>query len=202
MLGFVLLGLSGKAAAQINLYVGGGFHGNYSWLRGDEHTFEPGFGGGLSFIYWEYEYWFVKAGIDYMKKSSSMLDYPEEYEVPIESPDDKVQISYTEHLIGIPLTVYFRPLESGNNALLVTGTMEMMAVAKLQEHTEEYGDVVLKGGDAKTWTKTNIGIGAGYQRMLQKHMYLNAYPSFQVDIRGARAYNSILFTVELIFGVY
>ena len=53
------------AGAQINLYIGGNLQANYSWLRGDEATFEPGFGGGFSFVYWEFEYWFLKAGIDY-----------------------------------------------------------------------------------------------------------------------------------------
>ena len=48
----ILLALTFMLQAQINLYLGGNLQGNYSWLRGDEATFEPGFGGGVSFVYW------------------------------------------------------------------------------------------------------------------------------------------------------
>jgi hypothetical protein len=101
------------AEAQINLYVGGNLQGNLSWLRGDEPTLEPGFGGGFSFVYWEYEYWFLKAGIDYNYKTSAMLDYPDDYGIEPTSPDDKVMITFTEQTLGIPLTIYFRPFERG-----------------------------------------------------------------------------------------
>ncbi len=198
----VLILLSGSAGAQINLYVGGNLQGNYSWMRGDEPTFEPGFGGGFSFVYWEYEYWFLKAGINYVAKSSSHLDYPDDYGVPITDPNDKVQISFAEQAIGIPLTLYYRPIESGDNTLLLTGTLEMMLVTHLKEYTEEFGELVLKGGDVTSRTKTNLGFGVGYQRQLDQHMFLNIIPSFNVDIRSARAFNSITLTAELIFGVY
>ena len=194
--------LSITAGAQINIYLGGNLQGNYSWIRGDEHTFKPGFGGGLSFVYWEYEYWFLKAGLDYSYKSSSSLEYPEDYGVPIESPDDKIHITFSEQAVGIPLTIYFRPYESGANTLLITGSLKTMFVAHLKENTEEYGELVLNGGEIKNRTKTNVGIGVGYQRQLDQHMFLNIVPCFNVDIRAARAFNSITLTAELIFGVY
>ena len=71
---FLLVSVASQA--QINIYVGGNLQGNYSWIRGDEATMEPGFGGGVDFIYWEYEYWFLKAGIDYYHKTSSALYCP------------------------------------------------------------------------------------------------------------------------------
>jgi hypothetical protein len=198
----VFLLSSMTAAAQINLYVGGNLNANYSALRGDESTFKPGFGGGFSFVYWEYEYWFLKAGIDYIYKTSSMLDYPDDYGVPINSPDDKVHITFSEQAVGIPLTIYFRPYEKGANTLLISGTMQTNIVVGLKENTEEYGELVLKGSQIKARTKTNLGIGVGYQRQLDKHMFLNIVPSFNVDLRSVRAYNSITLTIELIFGVY
>lgn len=199
---FFLLLFSAGAFSQINIYLGGNLQGNYSWVRGDEHTFRPGFGGGFSFVYWEYEYWFLKAGIDYSFKKSSSLRLPENYEVPITGPEDKVQITFTEQSIGIPLTAYFRPYESGENSLLILGTLEMMFVAHLKEDTEEYGELVLSGNEISTRTKTNVGIGVGYQRQLDQHRYLNIYPSYKMDIRADRAFNSINLTAELIFGVY
>ena len=198
----VFLVFSLTAGAQINLYVGGNLQANYSWLRGDEHTFEPGFGGGFSFVYWEYEYWFLKAGIDYTNKSSSVLDYPDDYDVPVTSPDDKVTISFTEQSIGIPLTIYFRPYEWGANTLLIAGTLQTNIVVALKENTEEYGELVLKGNQIKARTKTNLGIGVGYQRQLDKHLFLNIVPSYNVDLRSVRAFNSFTLTVELIFGIY
>lgn len=200
LLTFLLLSIT--AGAQINIYLGGNLQGNYSWLRGEENTFEPGFGGGLSFVYWEYEYWFLKAGLDYSRNSSSLLDFPDDYGVSINDQDDKINISFTEQSIGVPLTIYFRPYESGANSLLITGSLRTMFVAYLLENSEEFGELNLKGAGIKTRTKTNVGIGVGYQRQLDSHMFLNIVPSFNVDIRAARAFNSINLTAELIFGVY
>ena len=190
------------AVAQINLYVGGSLNGNYSTLRGDEASFKPGFGGGLTFVYWEYEYWFLKAGIDYINKTSSMLDYPDDYGIPVNSPDDKVHITFNEQVVGIPLTIYFRPYEKGANTLLISGTLQTNIVVGLKENTEEYGELVLKGTTIKSRTKTNLGIGVGYQRQLDKHLFLNIVPSYHVDLRSVRAFNSISLTAELIFGIY
>lgn len=198
----VFLFLAVTAKSQINIYMGGTLQGNYSWIRGDDHTFEPGFGGGFSFVYWEYEYWFLKAGVDYNYKSSSCLDYPEDYGVEITDPDDKINITFTEQTIGVPLTVYLRPYESGANALLVTGSLTMMFVAHLKENSEELGELILKGSDINTRIKTNVGIGVGYQRQLDQHLFLNIVPSYNMDIRAARAFNSFTLTAELIFGVY
>ena len=201
---YVLLFLlfASTAGAQINIYMGGNLQGNYSWMRGDEHTFNPGFGGGFSFIYWEYEYWFIKAGIEYNYKSSSILSYPDDYEIDIAGPEDKINIEYSEQTVGVPLTVYFRPYESGENAILVNATLETMFVVHLKENTEEFGEVVRKGTEVKGRIKTGVGIGVGYQRQLDRNIFLNIYPSYNVDLRSPRAFNSIKLTAELIFGVY
>ncbi len=200
IIGFLLL--ASTAGAQINIYLGGNLQGNYSWLRADEHTFKPGFGGGFSFVYWEYEYWFLKAGLDYVYKSSSALEYPDQYDVDITGPDDKINIEYFEQALGIPLTVYFRPYESGENALLITGTLQMMFTVHLKENSDEFGEVVRKGPELNSRAKTNLGLGVGYQRQLDRYMYLNVYPSFNFDMRSYRPFNSITLTAELIFGVY
>ena len=131
------ISISIAAEAQINLYMGGNAQGNYSWIRGDEPTFQFGYGGGFSFIYWEYEYWFVKTGIDYHHRTSSILDYSDNYGVPPLEPDDQIRISYTENAIGIPVSFYFRPYEKGPNALLLTGSFEPMVVATLKADSEE-----------------------------------------------------------------
>lgn len=194
--------VSSSIRAQINLFVGGSLQGSMNWLRGTGHTTEAGFGGGLTFVYWEYEYWFLKAGLDYHLKSSAIQDYPVDYNVPIISPDDQVEITYREHSIGLPLTVYFLPLESGGNALLLAGTLRTMYVPRLKEKTEEYGDAMLKGTAIRNRFKTGVGIGVGYQRELDKNMFLNVVPSYQLDLRSNRAYSSVCLTVEYIFGVY
>ena len=113
-----------------------------------------------------------------------------------------MQISITEHNIGVPLTVYFSPYESGSNTLLITGSFALMAVAHLKESTAEFGEIVLKGPDIKSRTKTNVGLGIGFQRQLDRQTYLNIVPSFQTDLRSPRAYYSLTLTAELIFGIY
>lgn len=198
----VFLLVSVAAQAQINVYVGGNLQGNYSWIRGDNPTGDIGFGGGASFIYWEYEYWFLKAGLDYYHKTSSVMDYPDDFGVEPENADDKINITFKENTIGIPLTVYFRPYEWGANTLLLTGSLTILYVINMKEYSEEYGELALKGSDLKTRVKANVGIGVGYQRQLDQHMFLNIVPSYNIDLRGDRSFNSITLTAELIFGIY
>ena len=190
------------AGAQIDIFMGGNLQGNYSWLRGDEPTFRPGFGGGFSFVYWEYEYWFIKAGLDYHYITSSSLRYPDDYDVDITMPDDKIRIAFTEQTIGVPLALYFRPVEEGENTLLLVGKLETLLVVHLKENSDEFGEVVRKGTEVKSRMKTGLGLGVGYQRQLDKQLYMNIYPSFNFDIRGHRAFNSITLTAEILFGVY
>ena len=198
----IFLFISISAEAQINLYMGGNVQGNYSWIRGEDPTYSTGYGVGFSFVYWEYEYWFIKAGIDYHHKSSSIMDYPDIYGVEPVDPDDKIRITYTEDAIGIPLTFYFRPYEKGENALLLTGTLETIVVASLKADSEEYGELVLPAEGARTLIKTNVGLGIGYQRQIDKHTFLNLVASYNMDIRGTPSYNCVTLTAELIFGVY
>jgi hypothetical protein len=198
----IFVSISISANAQINLYMGGNVQGNYSWIRGDEPTYDPGFGAGFSFIYWEYEYWFIKAGIDYHYKTSSIFDYTDIYGVPPLEPDDKIRISYTEQAVGIPVTFFFRPYERGSNALLLTGTLEPMVVASLKANSDEYGELVLPASGSRTLVKSNVGIGVGYQRQIDKHKFLNLVAAYSMDLRGTPSYNAITLTAEFIFGVY
>ena len=198
----LFLFISISAGAQINSYLGGNIQGNYSWIRGDEPTFSVGYGAGVSYIYWEYEYWFIKAGIEYHHKTSSILDYSDIYGVPPLEPEDKIRINYTEDAIGIPLTFYFRPYERGKNALLLSGTLEPMVVASLKADSEEYGELVLPASGARTVVKSNVAFGLGYQRQIDKYKFLNLVAAYTMDVRGTPSYNSITLTVEFIFGVY
>lgn len=200
ILGLLLVGST--AGAQINIYLGGNLQANYSWIRSEQTSYKPGFGGGFSFVYWEYEYWFIKAGIDYHYKSSSSYEYPDIYGDVDYGPDDKINIDFTEQNIGIPLTIYFRPYESGENAMLITGSLETMFTVHQKAYNEEYGELVLSGSDIESRMRTNIGIGVGWQRQLDRYTYLNLYPSFNFDLRADRPFNSITLTAEILFGVY
>ena len=200
ILGFLLL--TSTAGAQINIYIGGNLQGNYSWIRSEETSFKPGFGGGFSFVYWEYEYWFIKAGVDYHYKTSSSYEYPEVFGVTDYGPNDKINVDVFEQMAGIPLTIYFRPYESGKNALLITGSLETMFTTQLKVDNEEYGELVLTGGDVKSRVRTNVGVGVGYQRQLDRYVFLNIYPSFNMDIRAHRPFNTINLTAEILFGIY
>ena len=198
----VLLLVPLAARAQINVFMGGSLQGNYSWIRGDEPQLDFGYGGGFTFVYWEYEYWFLKGGLDYYNRNSSVMEYPDDYGVEPENPDDKIRIDYTENSIGIPITMYFRPYESRANTLLLTASLTTIYVINLKMDSEEYGELVLKGIDLKPKVKTNVGFGVGYQRQLDKNKFLNIVPSYNIDLRGKVAFNSITLTMELIFGVY
>lgn len=197
---FLLVSLASQA--QVNVYMGGNLQGNYSWIRGDEPLMEFGFGGGVNFIYWEQEYWFLKVGLDYYNLNSTVLEYPYDFGIEPQDAEDKINIGYTEHAVGIPLTFYFRPYERGTNTILLTSSLTTKFVVSMEEHSEEYGEIVLKGSDLNNRIKSSVGWGVGYQRQLDKHMFLNIVPSFNMDLRGHVVYSSITLTTELIFGFY
>lgn len=199
---FAFLLISTLAGAQVNIYMGGNLQGNYSRIRGDEATFNPGFGGGFSFAYWEYEYWFLKSGLNYEYKHSSSLVYPDFYGVEPAGPDDKELVERMEHHLGIPLAVYFRPLERGENSMIVVAGFDNMITLAAKENSERFGEVKLEGNDIKTRIRMTIGLGIGYQRQLDRHAYMNIYPSFNVDVRSDRPFNSFTLTAEFLFGVY
>lgn len=200
MLGFLLSATT--AGAQINIFLGGNLQGNYSWIRSEQTSYEPGFGGGISFAYWEYEYWFIKAGLDYHHQASSSYEYPDIYEVPDYGPNDQITVDFTEQNIGIPIAFYFRPYESGENAFLIIAGLETLITLEQKASNEVYGELIFTGSDIESRLKTNLGIGAGWQRQLDKNTYLNLYPSFKFDIRAERPFNSITLTAEILFGVY
>jgi hypothetical protein len=141
-------------------------------------------------------------GLDYYSKSSTILEFPDDYGIEPVDAEDKINISFTEQSIGIPLTFYFRPYEWRANTLILTGSLTTMFVAGLKGNSEEYGELVLKGADLKPRVKSSVGIGIGYQRQLDKHAFLNIFPSYNIDLRGKVAFNSITLTTELIFGIY
>jgi hypothetical protein len=85
---------------------------------------------------------------------------------------------------------------------LISGTLNTTIVASLKLNSEEYGELIKKGTDVKTRLKSNVGIGVGYQRQLDKHKFLNIIPSYNIDLRGDPAFNSITLTAEFIFGIY
>ena len=199
----VFLTLALPATAQINIYVGGNLQGNLSWIRGnDKAVMKPGLGGGFSFVYWEYEYWFIKAGLDYSYMASMSQEYPDDYGITDFGPDDLVDVDITEHAVGVPLVLYFRPYEKGANSMLITASLETKMITRVKGSNDDFGDIIYKWGDIRSRTKTNIGIGVGYQRQLDRHMFMNIYPSYNIDIRARRPFSSINLTAELIFGVY
>lgn len=200
ILGFLLL--ASTAGAQINIFLGGTLQGNYSWIRSEEKSYKSGFGGGFSLVYWEYEYWFLKSGINYTHKSSSSYEYPDIYGDTDYGPNDKINIDFTEQCLGLPLAIFFRPWESGDNAMLVTGSLELLFSLHQTASNQEYGDLVFTGSDIDSRMKTNLGIGVGWQRQLDRNTYLNLYPSYNMDIRANRPFNSITLTAEILFGVY
>lgn len=200
ILGFLFI--ASTAGAQINIFVGGNLQGNYSWIRSEQTSFNPGFGAGLSFVYWEYEYWFIKAGVDYLYRSSSSYEYPDVFGDEDYGPDDKINVDFTENNIGIPISAYFRPYESGNNALILLATLEPLFAVSQKASNENYEERKIKGSEINPRIKTSIGVGAGWQRQLDRNTYLNLFPSFNFDISGERRFNSITLTAEILFGVY
>jgi hypothetical protein len=86
--------------------------------------------------------------------------------------------------------------------MLLTGSLETLIAVRVKEDSELYGETVLEGTQVDQRIKSCLGLGVGYQRQLDRHMYLNIVPSFKFDLRSDRPFNSINLTAELLFGVY
>jgi len=198
----LFLSLSVASSAQINVYVGGNLQGLYSGVRADQSSYKPGFGLGASFYYWEYEYWFFKAGFDYTFKSSLVTDYPDDFFEGIEDFPTMVDILYKQQDLSLPLTVYFSVLENRGNALLLAGTLEVAYTTFVSQQNDLLGEIKLKGKHIQNPLKTSVGFGVGYQRQLDRNIFINAVPSFNVELRAPRPFNTIKLTVEVMFGVY
>ncbi|MBN2698370.1 MAG: hypothetical protein JXR52_06055 [Bacteroidales bacterium] len=188
--------------AQINTYLGANIQGLYTGLRMENASYRPGFGTGASIYYWEYDYWFIKAGIDYMYKSSLFPGSPILFDQAPPDPDREIMVDYRQHDVGIPITAYFRLIEQGGNALLLTGTLEMSLALKAVLNAGDYESLVLTGNDIDKPLRTNLGVGAGYQLQINRETYFNIIPSFHLDLRSDRPFNVFKLTVEMMFGVY
>ena len=202
VLSFFLLLSCIALEAQINSYVGGNLQGLIGSVRSDSSTFKPGFGAGASFYYWEYDFWFFKAGIDYAYKSSSFSDYPFEFGDEYVDYPDRVSIEYFQHDISIPLMIYFSLFEQRGNALLLNGSLEMAFTIASKMTSPDIGEVKLSGSDIKNRLRTSVGLGVGYQRQLDRDLYINIYPSYNIDLRAHRPFRLIKLTAEIMFGVY
>jgi len=202
LLAVIALFLFTGANAQINTFIGGNLQGSYSVVRENDASYKPGFGGGLNFYYWEHTYWFIKAGIDYSNKSSGYYDYPVLFGEEYGDFPDPVEIKYIQHDISIPISAYFPILEKNGNYFILVGSLEMAFALIGRLSNADFGTIQLKGDDFNNRLRTTVGFGAGYQVQLDQNIYLNAFPSYHVDLRSDRPFNSIRLTVEIMFGIY
>ena len=200
LLFFLLLSVASNA--QVNIYLGGNLQGLYSGVRTEQSTYKPGFGAGVSFYYWEFEYWFFKAGFDYTLRSSLITDYPVDFFEGIEDFPVMVDILYKQQDLSIPLTVYFSVLEDRGNALLLAGILEIGYTTHIPQQNDLLGEIKLTGSHIKNPLKTSVGVGIGYQRQLDRNIFINAVPSFNIELRAPKPFNTIKLTVEVMFGVY
>ncbi|HDR68105.1 MAG TPA: hypothetical protein ENN61_03545 [Bacteroidaceae bacterium] len=188
--------------AQINTYVGGTIQGLYTGARIDNATYKPGFGIGAAIYYWEFNDWFFKTGIDYTLKSSSFFDSPVLFGQAYQDDANDIKIDYRQHDLGIPLTIYFRLIERSSNAMLLTGTLEMSyALAGIMK-SDGFDKVILTGRDFDKRLRTAVGIGVGYQWQIDRDLFFNLIPSYNVDLRSERPFNTFKLTVEMMFGIY
>ena len=100
------------------------------------------------------------------------------------------------------MTVYFSVLENRGNALLLAGTMEIAYTTFVSQQNDLLGEIKLKGKHIQNPLKTSVGFGVGYQRQIERNIFINAVPSFNVELRAPRPFNTIKLTVEVMFGVY
>ena len=188
--------------AQINTFMGVTVSPSLTGVRQTEASYRPGFSAGVSYIYWDFTNWFIKSGLEYTFRSSEILDYPEYFEGVRNDPPVPVHMVFDQKNIMIPLTAYFAFFNKAENALLLTAGMELMVTTSVSYSHDTYGKATLRGDDLDNRFKTHLGIGVGYQRQLSRFLYLNAVPSFYMDVRSDRPFNSIRLTLELIYGVY
>jgi len=202
LLGFLILTSLQHAGAQINTFAGASFTPSFTGVRSDDASFRPGYSAGFSYIYWDFTNWFIKSGINYSFRSSEILDYPEYFTNVYNNPPVPVRMVYDQRSLAVPLTAYFAFYNRNENALLVTAGMELLLTTSVTYTHDTYGSSTLRSADLDNRFKTQLGLGVGYQRELTNFLYLNLVPSFYMDIRSDRPFNTIRLTMELIYGIY
>ncbi len=188
--------------AQINTFIGASVTPSFTGVRSDEASFRPGFSTGFTYVYWDFTNWFFKSGLNYSFRSSEILDYPQYFTNVYNNPPVPVRLVYDQRNLAVPLTAYFAFYNRNQNALLVTAGMELLVTTSVTYTHETYGSSTLKRASLDNRFKTQLGLGVGYQRQLTDFLYLNLVPSFYMDIRSDRPFNSIRLTMELIYGIY
>ncbi len=197
---FLLIVSTGSA--QINSFVGAMAFPTIGKTRVYDGSMALGYGGGITYVFWEYKEWFIKSGAEFISRSSMIRDIPRHFEVPSGSELVLTDVNYQQQDLAIPIAVYYLPYEKKGNAVLVMGGMNVMYSIREKYMHDTYGSVVFSGEDIENEVKIGFTLGAGYQRELSNIMFLNVFPTFNMEIKANKPFTSIGLTVELIYGIY
>lgn len=197
-----LLLLANAGTAQITSFVGARAYPSYGKTRVYDGSMALGYGAGITYVFWEYNNWFIKTGADFLSRTSTIQDIPRYYEVPRGLELVRTDVLYKQQDISVPIYIYYLPWEKKGNAILVVGGMDVMYTIQTNYEHDTFGSVSFDGADIDNKVKAGFTLGAGYQRELTDIMFLNVYPTINLDIRSDKPFTSFGLTLEWIYGIY
>ncbi len=197
---FLSVFLSGTS--QITSFIGASAYSTLSKTRTSDASFAIGYGAGISYVFWENDEWFIKSGADFISRSSNIVDLPRYFDVTGDQGLVEIGQLYNQKNIVVPIAVYFIPWKKKKNAILVMGGMNIMYTIQSKYQNDTYGTHVLSADDIDHNVKVGFLLGAGYQREFSDVLFLNIFPTLNIDIRSDDPFTTFGLTLEMIYGVY
>ncbi len=197
-----LLSIFFTGTSQITSFIGARAYPTIGKTRASNSSMSVGYGAGITYIFWEYEDWFIKTGADYLSRSSQVNELPRYFQVPFGQELQKIDMRYTQNDINIPIAVYYLPYREKGNAVIVMGGMDVMYSMETKYEHEVYGSALFSGEDIDQHIKIGFSFGAGYQREFSDVLFLNVLPTMNLDIRSDKPFISFGLTLEMIYGFY
>ncbi|MFC2129311.1 hypothetical protein ACFLQX_00875 [Bacteroidota bacterium] len=197
-----MLSIYMTSSAQITSFVGGRVYPTFGKTRVYDGSFALGYGAGFTYVFWEYDAWFIKAGVDFVSRSSNIVDIPRYFEVPLSEELVTVDIHYTQQDIDLPVALYYRLYEQRDNAFIVMGGMDIIYTLRTLYQHDTYGKSIVIGDDNKQRINIGFSLGAGYQREISNIFFINILPTINLDIRSEKPFTYFGLTVEMIYGIY
>jgi hypothetical protein len=199
---YLFLFYAGNLSAQISSFIGISLTPGFSSTRSVNASYAASYSGGVDYILWENPGWYLKTGLEFQSRNSGVREIPKYFEVDPEDIFTPVDMKYGELNVLIPLQGFFPLLKKKDNAMLLAAGMEIMITLEERFVHDVYGKASVNGEDINKAFKTGIMLGAGYQRELSDILFLNIYPSVNLDIKADRPFTSFELTIELLYGVY
>jgi len=189
-------------SAQVSNYFGGALNSGISKIRKSTASVSYSFGGGFSYVLWEYPEWYLKTGLEFQVLTSGVYEIPKYFDVPSEDAYTRVDMHFSQQEVFLPIMGFFPVFGNKNHSALLCAGMGVSYILSEGYSLEGYDRIRLTGSDIERHYKTGVLAGAGYQRRYSDYLYLNIFPVMHLDLKAIKPFTSFNLTIELVYGAY